>query len=207
MGFRISRYVVGPFATNCYFVWDEGERKVAIVDPGGDADLLLAELDAMKLEPAAILLTHGHIDHLMAVPELKGRFGVQVFAHAEERPILESAPMQAEMFQLPYREVPQVDEWLQDGSEVRLNSLTFRVIHTPGHSPGGCCFQLDRVIFVGDTLFEASIGRTDLPGGDHEQLLRSIRERLFVLDDDVEVYPGHGEKTTIGKEKRFNPFL
>ncbi len=205
--YKISRYIVGPFATNCYLVQNHESGKGVIIDPGGDADVILDAIRASGMEPVAILLTHGHIDHLMAVPEIQTRYNLPVYVHEAERPMLASVSIQAEMFGLPNMPSPEVSVWLKEGDLQIKGGLTFGVIHTPGHSPGGCCYLMEDGIFVGDTLFESSIGRTDLPGGDYDQLIRSIKEKLFTLPDETIVYPGHGGFTSIGQEKRYNPFL
>ena len=204
---RIERYTVGPFATNCYLVWTEPVREAVIIDPGGDAGSIFQALNAGGLRPAAVLLTHGHVDHVMALPAILARYDVPVFAHEAEREIIGSVPMQAQLFGLP--PVPQitVTDWIAEGDLIVGEEMHFRVLHTPGHSPGSCCYLLKEEIFVGDTLFESSVGRTDLPGGDYSLLIRSIREKLFVLPDEAVVYPGHGGETTVGREKKFNPFL
>jgi glyoxylase-like metal-dependent hydrolase (beta-lactamase superfamily II) len=204
---EITRLVVTPFASNCYVVSDTSSDHAVVIDPGGDFDLIIHNIQNHNLTPTNILLTHGHLDHIMAVSMFSERFDLPVYAHQEERLIIESAPQQAQMFGLPAMQVPTVTNWFKDGDILALNGLSFKVIHTPGHSPGGSCFLLENDIFVGDTLFEASIGRTDLPGGNHEQLIRSIRTRLFCLQDDLVVHPGHGETTTLDQEKKYNPFL
>ena len=156
-----------------------------------------------------ILCTHAHIDHACGVAELKRLLGAPFALHPEDRPVLEHMPLSATMFGLPAVEVPEIDRELQAGESFTVGNLSAEVIFTPGHSGGGCCFYFSeqQVIFVGDTLFAGSVGRTDLPGGDTETLLTSIREQLLTLDDEVTVYSGHGPATTIGVERLSNPFL
>lgn len=201
-----NRVVVSPFATNCYFVREQNSNNCVVVDPGGDSDVILFQLSEMNLEPAAIFITHGHIDHIMALSEMNPNDEIPVYAHIKEKPLLEKVALQGQMFGLPEMPTPKISKWI-DEKQLDINGLDFQVIHTPGHSPGGCCYQLESEIFVGDTLFESSIGRTDLPGGNYDQLLHSIKTKLFNLPDEMIVYPGHGDQTTIGHEKKYNPFL
>ena len=204
---HITRLVISPFASNCYIVRNSDNDQATVIDPGGEPDLILKTIEDQNLDLAHILLTHGHIDHITAVSTLTKRFDVPVNAHQEERQILEAAPMQAQMFGLPPVAAPTITDWFKDADILTINGLNFQVIHTPGHSPGGSCFLLQEDIFVGDTLFESSIGRTDLPGGNFQQLIHSIKTQLLTLPDELIVHPGHGESTTLGQEKKLNPFL
>jgi len=204
---QVKQLVVGPFATNCYIVYGMTSRQGVVIDPGGDAKVIFDFLLDNQVKPLAIFLTHGHIDHLLALPELIKQFDMGIYAHVAEQAMLAEVGLQAQMFGLKDVQQPQVNHWLQDNDQINLDGLKFGVLHTPGHSPGGCCFQLPTAIFVGDTLFAASIGRTDLPGGNYRTLIQSIQNRLMVLPDDTVVYPGHGETTTIGEERNYNPFL
>ncbi len=203
----INRTVVGPFATNCYLINKSDSQKCVIIDPGGDAELLLNKLLELNLELQAVLITHGHIDHVIALSEISKKIPVPVYAHKDDKQMLENIKIQGQMFGLSEFEQPKVSNWIQESDVIEIAGLKFRILHTPGHSPGGCCYFFNSEIFVGDTLFESSIGRTDLPGGDHELLISSIKTKLFSLPDAMIVYPGHGEKTTIGHEKKYNPFL
>jgi glyoxylase-like metal-dependent hydrolase (beta-lactamase superfamily II) len=180
-----------------------------VIDPGDEPERILEQVRSMDLEISEILGTHGHVDHAGAVAPLKRLLGVPFAIHPSEQPLLERLPHQAAVFGLPDRETPTIDRELAHGDTVQVGSIEGRVILTPGHSPGGCCFYFaqQKVIFVGDTLFAGSIGRTDLPGGSMSTLLSAIREHLFDLDDDVVVHCGHGPSTTIGVERRSNPFL
>lgn len=209
MGLRIETVVVPPFMENSYIVGDEGSGKAILVDPGGEIEELAATLARLKLEPIAIVNTHAHIDHVAGVAEAKQRFKVPFWLHAGDRQWLENLPMQATMFGFARPATPEVERWLADGDEFAVGDATARVIHTPGHTPGGCClfFPVQKVLLTGDTLFAGSIGRTDLPGGSMPEIKRSIRDRLFPLGDEVVFYPGHGPSAKLGHERRTNPFV
>ncbi|MGC4121355.1 MAG: MBL fold metallo-hydrolase [Myxococcales bacterium] len=200
---------VGPFMENTYVVGDTASKLAWIVDPGGDLPRVSAALRSKQLSPVAVVLTHGHIDHVAGADEAHRHFGIPVWAHAAERELIEGLEMQAMMFGLPAPQSPPVARNLEHDEELRLGELAARVIHTPGHSPGGIClyFPEAKVLLTGDTLFRLSIGRTDLPGGDARALLASIRERLFALEDEVVFYPGHGPGGTLGAERRMNPYV
>lgn len=208
-GLLVELLTNGPFMENCFIAADEASRQAIVIDPGDEEDRILERVRSLELNVLEIVNTHGHVDHAGAVGPLKRALGVPFAIHAGEREWLQHMPRQARMFGLVSREVPEVDRELKDGEEIQVGELTARVLHTPGHSAGGCSFHFSdqRVVFVGDTLFAGSIGRTDLPGGSIDTLLASIREKLLSLDDDVWVYSGHGPVSTIGAERRTNPFL
>ena len=202
----IEKVVVGPFATYCYIVGDETSREGIVIDPGDEAKRILKRVGELQLDIKLLLLTHGHIDHAGALKDLKDATGAAVAVHADDANFdrYRSAGL---IFGLVYPHPPVPDRLLRDGDTVAVNGLLFEVLHTPGHTPGGICLRRDGIIFSGDTLFNGSVGRTDLIGGNHDKLMESIRERLLVLDDDIVVYPGHGDDTTIAAERRGNPFL
>ena len=199
---------LGPLQANCFIVGCEETRQAAAIDPGGDAQRILASLENDNLQLSVILNTHGHFDHVGANMDLKKATGAQLMIHKQDAPMLAAAPQAAAAWGLQAAASPAPDRLLEDGDTIDCGNLQFKVIHTPGHSQGGCCFyiQEEDAVFVGDTLFAGSIGRTDLPGGDYDTLIRSIQTRLFVLPEATMVYNGHMEVTTIGEEKRFNPF-
>ena len=208
MSFRFETIVNGPFAENCYLVWDDASRQGIFIDPGSDPERLLAEAHRHGVAIQGVYNTHGHIDHVGAVQASCDALSVPFFIHPEEAPVLASLPAQAQMFGLSETfVVPTHFEPLVDGQSIGVGALVAQVIHTPGHTPGGVCFLFDKDLFVGDSLFYGSIGRTDLPGGDGPQLLRSLTERLFVLDDEMRAHSGHGPSTTIGFERHHNPYL
>jgi hydroxyacylglutathione hydrolase len=202
----IERLEVGPFATNCYIVGDRRGGQGMIVDPGDEADRILAVVKKLGLDIKHIVLTHGHIDHIGALSEVKEATGADVVVHTDDLATLKDRLLSV-ILGIPYRTPPAIDRLLKDGDSVVVGGLAFAVIHTPGHTPGGICLLGEGVVFTGDTLFQYGIGRGDLPGGSYEKLVDSIRSRLMVLDDDVVVYPGHGPETTVGTERRGNPFL
>ena len=200
---------VTPYQQNCSLVWDIDNR-AALIDPGGEAERLLAEVAARGLTLEKILLTHGHLDHVGAAAELRDALGIPIIGpQREDRFWLDVLPQQAEMFGFPPLLVFSPDQWLEDGDTVEVGSVRFDVLHCPGHTPGHVVFYQPetRLAFVGDVLFKGSIGRSDFPRGDHAALIRSIREKLFPLGNDVRFVPGHGAMSTFGHERRDNPFV
>ncbi len=198
---------VGAFQMNCYLVADEATREGVVIDPGDEIPLLLDLIRREGLKIQAILLTHGHVDHVMHAQDLKAALEIPLCAHPADQDLLQAAPQQALMFGLTPGPVPVVDQELQEGVAFQAGPLTFRVLHVPGHSPGGVALVIGDCAFVGDTLFAGSVGRTDLPGGDFRQLARSIRGKLYTLPEQTVLYPGHGPATTVGEERRSNPFV
>lgn len=205
----VETIVNGPFVENCYLVMDDGSKQALLVDPGDEDERILETVRGLGATVKEIVCTHAHIDHAGAVAPLARLLGAPFALHKEERPWLERMPSQAAVFGLDPREVPRVDRELVDGETIALGGLEAKVLFTPGHSAGGCCLHVARegVVLVGDTLFQGSIGRTDLPGGSLRTLLASIRERLLTLPDATVVLSGHGPATTIGEERQHNPFL
>jgi len=203
---NIHTLVVGRLQTNCYVIKSRSE--VIIVDPGDEPKRILKFIKDVNAVPTRIIATHTHFDHVLGVDGIRKATKTLFIIHRDDLPMLES--MQSRVRQIMGFEVPsppKVDGYLKDGDVVRVGDETIRVLHTPGHSPGSISLVGDGYVLTGDALFNQSIGRTDLPGGDLETLIHSIRERLFKLDDDTIVYPGHGPETTIGDEKLANPFV
>lgn len=207
---KVEHYVVGTVLTNCYLAINEETKETLIVDPGGDAKKLTEVLEREKLRPAAILLTHGHFDHASGAAALAERFGIEIYAEEHEKKTLETIELNLSHWEgrdsmCAYH----ADCYLRDGQELILAGFLIRVLHTPGHTIGGCCYYLPEqaVIFSGDTLFCNSVGRTDFPEGSMSDLIRSIQEKLLPLPDEVQVYPGHNEMTTIGAERASNPYF
>ncbi len=200
---------VGPLAVNCYVVGDEQTREVIVIDPGGDVRDIVRSLTQARARVVAIVLTHAHFDHVLGVAGLKNETGAPLMVGAEEAPILSTAEGQAAFFGLAIPAPPPPDRWLNEGDGIHAGRLEFKVIETPGHTPGGVCLygRSDGILFSGDTLMRGGIGRTDFPGGSMEALLNSIRTKLLTLPPETIVYPGHGMVTTIGEEKMLNPFL
>ena len=201
---------VTPFQQNCSVVWCERTRAAAIVDPGGDLDAVLDVVARERLDLAKILLTHAHVDHAAATAELARRHSLPIEGpHRDDLYWIEGLPEHAAMFGFPPSESFTPTRWLSQGDRVQLGECELEVLHCPGHTPGHVVFfdRPDRLAIVGDVLFQGSIGRTDFPGGDYDTLIRSIRERLFPLGDDVRFLPGHGPMSTFGAERRSNPFV
>jgi glyoxylase-like metal-dependent hydrolase (beta-lactamase superfamily II) len=204
----LEGFPVGPIQANCYIFGDDATREVFVIDPGDEPDRILATLRRLGARPVAIVNTHGHFDHVQGVDAVRRAAHIPFWIHEAEREVLEQGPGRARGLlgvDLPLSPVP--DRWLKDGDRLSAGSVALTVRHTPGHSPGGVCLVGDGVVFCGDTLFAGSIGRTDLPGADLETLLKSIARVLLTLPDDTVCLPGHGPETTIGEERRSNPFL
>jgi hydroxyacylglutathione hydrolase len=204
----IEGFPVGPVGANCYIFGDDATRDVFVIDPGDEAERILAVLRHLNARPIAIVNTHGHFDHVQAVDAVRRATHVPFWIHEAERPVLESGPSRAKvLFGIDLPPSPVPDRWLTEGDVLRVGSLQLTVRHTPGHSPGGVCLVGDGLVFTGDTLFAGSVGRTDLPGANQDALFASIARVLLPLPDDTVCYPGHGPETTIGEEKRSNPFV
>jgi len=201
---------VTPFQQNCTLLWDARTKQGAIVDPGGDLDAIEAAIAEVGLKPEKILLTHGHIDHAGGAAELRERLGgIPIEGpHSDERPLLDNLEKQGEAYGIEARPVTP-DRWLDDGDTVSVAGHTFEILHCPGHSPGSVVFvnRPHSFALMGDVLFQGSIGRTDLPLGNHETLMRSIRTKVMALPDDFAFICGHGPASTIGRERRTNPFI
>ena len=206
-------FPVGPIQANCVLLGDPSAGVLAVIDPGEEAPRILERIEASGLEPALILHTHGHLDHAGGTAELARRLGpeVPIGLHRDELDLYRNLAMQGRMFGLDAVTPPMPTLWLAHGDRLAVGGLSLEVRHTPGHSPGGVCFVVhgggELAVIVGDVLFAGSIGRTDLFGGSFEVLERSIREQLFTLPDATRVVCGHGPDTTIGREKRSNPFV
>ena len=208
---KTETYTCGPFATNTFLLLDDEGKSCLLVDPGLECEELIERIVARRLRVVAIVNTHGHVDHGFGNGLAVRRLGAPLWAHAGDLPLLERLPKQAATFGFDAPESPRPARLLQDGDRIELGGESLLVLHTPGHSPGGICLLYegkgDPFVVVGDTLFAGSIGRTDLWGGDFDQLARSIREKLYVLPDETVVLTGHGPETTIGEERRTNPFV
>lgn len=208
MQFRIIP--VTAFQQNATLLWCERSRAAVIVDPGGEAERILEQIETLELKPEYVLLTHGHLDHVGAAAEVARRLGVPIWGpHPEDAFWLTALAEQCEMFGFPSVTAFEPDRWLRAGERIAIGEETLDVLHCPGHTPGHLVFfdAKDKLAQVGDVLFKGSIGRTDFPRGNHSQLLASIRERLFPLGDDVRFIPGHGPMSTLGAERRTNPFV
>ena len=206
---KVGKFVLGPVATNCYIGINEETKECFIVDPATCPPEFVSYIKNAGLTVKAVLLTHGNFDHIMGLDALLKEFSVPVYAHETEREVLESEQLNssASMLGQPYSFSGA--DYVTNRQELRIAGFEILVIYTPGHTIGGCCYYIEKekALFSGDTLFHGSVGRTDLPTGSMGQLVSSVRDRLFVLPDDTKVYPGHMEETTIGYEKKYNPFI
>ncbi len=203
----IKSLTVGPIMANSFILGCEQTKEAAVIDPGDETDRILLSLAESKLRVRYIINTHGHFDHVGGNKKLKNATHADLMIHALDAPMLQHLSATASNWGLSADDSSPPDQELKDNDTIAFGTIELKVIHTPGHSPGGISFYTDGCVFVGDTLFQGSIGRSDFPGGDHETLISSIREKLFVLGDDVRVFPGHGPETTIGQEKKYNPFV
>ena len=204
---RVETFTLGELEENAYLVLDEASSVCVAIDPGDGPKPLVERIERDGLKLAAILLTHGHWDHIAGIKKMRAAFDAPVYLHEADVPLYSHVVEQAAFFGSSAERLPPLDRQVKGGDVIEAGPLRFEVIHTPGHTPGGVCYKLGDIVFVGDTIFAGSIGRTDLPGGSWEQLLDSIRRRILALDDTVILYPGHGPPTTVGEERSSNPFL
>lgn len=204
---KIGRMVLGVCATNCYFLYREGESDVIVVDPADKGDQIYSALAAKDFVVKGILFTHGHFDHIWGANKLRELSGAKIYALDEEKALCEDASVNlSAQFGRSY--TAAADVYVRDGEEITIADMTCKVIATPGHTVGSCCFYFEEAGFLvcGDTIFEESVGRTDFPTGSSSRLIRSIKEKIFVLPDETKLYPGHGDSTTVEHEKMYNPF-
>jgi len=206
----LHQFVVGSMAVCSYIVGCEETKKAAIVDPGGDEDLLLAEIEKLGLTVEYIIATHGHPDHVCGNRKLQEATGAKIIMHAADVDFFEQPEVKEYFSMLGLEASPPVDIKVNTGDDIRIGNVALKVIHTPGHTPGGICLYCAPNLITGDTLFVGGLGRTDFPGGSHEELLESIRTQILTLPAETVVWPGHGyggSKSTIGNEAASNPFL
>lgn len=206
----IETFPVGLLQCNCTILGSEQTREAIVIDPGDDVEEVLARLQRHGLTAKYIIATHAHIDHVGGFKELKDATGAPVYLHRNDLELYEILPVQAMMLRLAAPPKTEIDAYLDEGDELGVGEIKLKVFHTPGHTPGSLCFHApheEAKLFAGDTLFLGSIGRTDLWGGSFEQIMDSLKSKVVTLPDETVVVPGHGPHTTIGREKRFNPFL
>lgn len=204
---KFVKLAVGALGTNCYIVHCSETKHAAVIDPGGNAEEIIAYLRGEQLETVAIINTHGHADHIAANGKVQQAIGAPVLIHEADAGMLTSASLNLSSYIGGGLVLPPADRLLKDGDMIQVGNIQFKVLHTPGHTPGGICLIYDKVLFCGDTLFYQSVGRTDLPGGSMGKLMASVKEKLFVLPAETKVFPGHGPETTIGWEIANNPFV
>ena len=206
---EVKRLVLGLVRTNCYIVYNEDTKGAVIIDPAADSRRITEEISALGVTPEAILLTHGHFDHMLAAESLKNGYQIPICVHKADAELVKHPNLNCSQQFLHMSFAISADEELEDGQNLRFLDGALTVISTPGHTEGSCCYyaQKENILFSGDTLFRESVGRTDLPTGRAAQLPVSIKEKLFVLPDNTLVLSGHGEQTTIGEEKQYNPYV
>jgi glyoxylase-like metal-dependent hydrolase (beta-lactamase superfamily II) len=196
----IKAVIAGMYEENCYLVMDEDTKELGIIDPGGQAKLIEKEIKNLDAKPKFILLTHGHADHVDGVVELANELNVPFYINEVEEEFMANDTF-------VFGSLPKASGYLKEGDTLTLGNNSIKVIETPGHTAGGICFLINDKLFTGDTLFQGSVGRSDFPGGNGMQLVKNIKEKLLPLGENIEVFPGHGPSSTIGYEKRNNPFL
>jgi len=200
---------VGPLHANCFILGCEESKEGVVVDPGGDSEKIIALVTGHGLRITSVINTHGHFDHVGGNGKVLEHTGAELMIHGDDARFLTMASNVAEKYGVTAENSPGPDRLLEDGMIISFGNIQMSVLHTPGHTPGGCCLYIadEGVVITGDTLFAEGVGRTDFPGGSHEALIESIRTRLMTLPETTRVYPGHGPATTIGHEKRNNPFI
>jgi hydroxyacylglutathione hydrolase len=199
--------VVGALETNCFLVYCEETQECAIVDPGAEGDKIFALISEKAFKPVVILNTHGHIDHIGANRDMKERFNIPLRIHSLDSPMLGETQQSELSFFLQASTSPPADSFFEEGDKIEIGKFSLDVIHTPGHSPGSVSFVGDGFLLSGDTLFCQGVGRTDLPGGNWEEMVSSVKNKIFTLPEEMVVLPGHGPSTSIGREKNTNPFI
>tara|TARA_B110000438_G_C15784718_1_gene637861 strand:+ start:846 stop:1493 length:648 start_codon:yes stop_codon:yes gene_type:complete len=204
---QVHSLVTGPFQENSYIISDILSKDCILIDPGDEAEKIYYFIDNNNFKPMGIINTHAHLDHIGAVQELKDKYNIPFYLHYMEKPILESYPISCKMFGIDVKPIPNVDNWIYEGGKLNIGKFNFSIFETPGHTPGGCSFLIEKFLFVGDTLFHGSVGRTDLPGGDWNILEKSLLNLMKIIEPDVTIYSGHGKDTNIGIEIEKNPFL
>jgi glyoxylase-like metal-dependent hydrolase (beta-lactamase superfamily II) len=203
----LDNVVVGNYMVNCYITGDSETKEVIIIDPGFDGESIKKAIDKNGYKPKAVVLTHGHGDHIGAVSELMDTYGIPLYIHKFELDMISETKSNFSKMIFGKTIILTADKHLSEGDIIKVGNIEYEVIHTPGHTPGGICLKSGDALFTGDTLFQGSIGRTDFPGGSYEQIINSIKTKLLKYNDETKVYPGHNGFSSIGYEKKYNPFL
>ena len=205
---RVEHNIIGMCGTNTYYIFDENTKKAIIVDPAGDAQRLIDRVAKLDITPVDVFITHGHFDHILAVDEIRDKYQIPVYAGEDEKTVLHDPEANLTGLYLGMSMVVDADVYLKDGEEFTVGDFKVKAIFVPGHTVGGTCYYFEehKILISGDTLFNESVGRTDFPGGSTSALINGIKDKLFTLPEDVTVYPGHMDSTTIGYEKKYNPF-
>ncbi len=205
--FRMETFVLGNVSTNCYLIYNQKSREAVVVDPADNGAFVLNKCRELQVKPVAVILTHGHFDHILAVEDICRAFSCQVYAGREEDRLLQDSSMNLSTIMGTERTIVCADVLVKEKDELSLAGFKWNVLETPGHTAGSVCYYIpsEQILFSGDTLFAGSLGRTDLPTGDQKEIVSSIREKLLPLPEETKVFPGHGEGTTIGRERRYNP--
>lgn len=203
----IENIVVGSYMVNCYLTGDSDTKEVIIIDPGFSPDQIIEAIEGNAFKPVGIVLTHGHGDHIGAVEELIAKYKIPLYVHKFDDELIRGGSSSFTKMMFGREIILKADKYLVEGDTVTVGKMEYKVHHTPGHTPGGICLVCEDAIFSGDTLFRGSIGRTDFPGGSYEQIINSIKTKILQYPDDTRVYPGHNTSSTIGYEKKNNPFL
>lgn len=207
MSIQVQSVVTGPFQENTFIVSDLVTGDAVFIDPGDDSAVLISEINQNHLSPLAIINTHAHIDHIGAVSALQTEWNIPFYLHKDEQLVLDTFEQTSRIFGIPVVETPEVDRWIETEDDLIIGPFHFEVMFTPGHTPGGITFLIDKHVFSGDTLFYGSIGRTDLPGGDWNTLECSLKKMVEQIDSQFIIHSGHGPDTTMGREHKENPFL
>lgn len=203
----LDKIVVGPLAVNSFVIGCENTRLAAIIDPGDEYEKINLSLKKHNLSLKYILLTHGHVDHIARLIKFQEMYSVETLMHSEDYFLFNDSSMHAMLFGLPDPGNPKINKYIKDGDIIKIGDIEVKVLHTPGHSPGSVTFLIENNLIVGDLIFQGSIGRTDLPGGNYETLIASVQNKIFTLPDDMVIYPGHGPETRVGIEKIHNPYF
>ncbi|MCH7611831.1 MAG: MBL fold metallo-hydrolase [Candidatus Marinimicrobia bacterium] len=207
MSIQVQSVVTGPFQENTFIVSDSVTGDTVFIDPGDDSSVLISEINRNNLIPLAIINTHAHIDHIGAVSELQTEWNIPFYLHKDEQMVFDTYEQTCRLFGMPVGETPEVDRWIETEDDLNIGPFHFEVMFTPGHTPGGITFLIEKHVFSGDTLFYGSIGRTDLPGGDWNTLECSLKKMVEQIDSRFIIHSGHGPDTTMGREYKENPFL